>query len=82
MAERQKYIVLKSEEEKIASIIAAEGEAESAQLINKAVSQNGSTLIEIRRYEAAKSIATEIAKNQNISYLPGGSTGNLINIRT
>ena len=38
MAERQKFIVLKSEEEKTASIIAAEGEAEAAQLINKAVS--------------------------------------------
>jgi hypothetical protein len=30
MAERQKFIVLKSEEEKKAAIIAAEGEAEAA----------------------------------------------------
>lgn len=41
MAERQKFVVLKSEEEKKAEIIRAEGEAESARLINEAVKSHG-----------------------------------------
>ena len=53
MAERQKFIVLRSEEEKRAAIIAAEGEAEAASLINNAVIKSGTALIEIRRLEAA-----------------------------
>ena len=81
MAERQKFIVLKSEEEKLAMVIAAEGESEAAQLINQAVIKSGSALIEIRRLEAATIIAQALAKNQNIAYLPGGSTGNLLNLR-
>ncbi len=63
MAERQKFIVLKSEEEKKAAIIAAEGEAEAAQLINASVIKSGPALIEIRRIEAALNIANALSKN-------------------
>lgn len=63
MAERQKFIVLKSEEEKRAMIIAAEGDSEAAHLINQAVIKSGNALIEVRRLEAATHIAQALAKN-------------------
>ena len=42
MAERQRFIVFKDEEEKNAAIIKAEGEAEAARLINDSVKSFGS----------------------------------------
>ena len=41
-AERQKFIVLRDEEEKNAAIIRSEGEAEAAKLINDSVKTYGS----------------------------------------
>lgn len=41
MAERQKFIVLRDEEEKNAAIIRSEGEAEAAKIINDAVKNYG-----------------------------------------
>lgn len=81
MAERQKFVVLRSEQQKLAAIIEAEGEAEAAQLINQSVIKSGNALIEIRRLEAASQIASSLAKNSSVAYLPGGSTGNLLNLR-
>ena len=42
LAERQKFIVLRDEEEKNAKVILSEGEAEAASLINTAVKSFGS----------------------------------------
>lgn len=54
MAERQKFIVLRDEEEKNAAIIRSEGEAEAAKIINDAVKNYGggnfSILIYIHLY--------------------------------
>ena len=80
-AERQKFIVLRDEEEKNAAIIRSEGEAEAAKIINDSVKNFGGAMIEIRRLEAAKHIAEVLAKSPNITWIPGGNTGNLINLR-
>lgn len=40
----------------------------------------GSAQIEIKRLEAAKIIAEELANNPNISFVPDG-TNNLLNLR-
>jgi prohibitin 1 len=69
-SERAKYIVQKSEQEKLASIIRAEGESEAAQLISSALSEAGSGLIELRKIEASKEVANTLAKSKNITYLP------------
>lgn len=50
-AERAKYIVERSEYEKQASIIRAEGEAEAAELISAAITSGGSGVIEVRRID-------------------------------
>ncbi|PKY08910.1 prohibitin [Aspergillus campestris IBT 28561] len=70
-AERARFIVEKAEQERQANVIRAEGEAESADIISKAVSKAGSGLIEIRRIDASKEIAQTLSKNPNVTYLPG-----------
>ncbi|EGR34058.1 prohibitin, putative [Ichthyophthirius multifiliis] len=83
--EKQRYIVQRDEEDKLAQIIRSEGEAEAAQLINQAVKKFGGAQIEIKRLEAAKQIAETLSKSQNITFVPSGSEGKgqnlLLNMR-
>lgn len=71
-AERARFIVEKAEQERQANVIRAEGEAESAETISKAVAKAGDGLIMIRRIEASREIAQTLASNPNVTYLPGG----------
>ncbi|KAI9871178.1 MAG: Prohibitin-1, subunit of the prohibitin complex (Phb1p-Phb2p) [Pleopsidium flavum] len=74
-AERARFIVEKAEQERQANVIRAEGEAESADIISKAVAKAGDGLIMIRRIEASREIAQTLASNPNVTYLPGGGEG-------
>jgi len=74
-AERARFVVQKSEQERLAAIIRAEGEAEAARLITEATNLVGASFIELRRIEAAKEIAEKLSQNNKITYLPGGSQG-------
>ncbi|KAF2659640.1 protein elicitor peat 2 [Lophiostoma macrostomum CBS 122681] len=71
-AERARFVVEKAEQERQANVIRAEGEAEAADTISKAVAKSGDGLILIRRIETQKDIAQMLARNPNVSYLPGG----------
>merc|ERR1711948_74342 len=71
-AERQKFIVQKSEQERQATVVRSEGEAEAAKMISEALKEHGSGLIEVRRIDAAKEIAESLAKSPNVMYLPAG----------
>merc|ERR1719392_25835 len=71
-AERQKFVVAKSEQERLATVIRSEGEAEAAQMISEALKSHGSGLIEVRRIDAAKDIAESLSKSANVMYLPNG----------
>jgi len=71
-AERQKFIVAKSEQERQATVIRSEGEAEAAKMISEALREYGSGLIEVRRIDAAKDIAEALSKSPNVMYLPNG----------
>ncbi|KAL1862291.1 Prohibitin-1, subunit of the prohibitin complex (Phb1p-Phb2p) [Paecilomyces lecythidis] len=73
-AERARFIVEKAEQERQANVIRAEGEAESADIISKAVAKAGDGLIQIRRIDASKEIASTLAQNPNVTYLPGGES--------
>jgi prohibitin 1 len=75
-AERARFIVEKAEQERQANVIRAEGEAEAADTISKAVAKSGDGLVLIRRLESQKDIAQILARNPNVSYLPGGAAGN------
>ncbi len=74
-AERARFIVEKAEQERQANVIRAEGEAESAETISRAVARAGDGLIQIRKIEAAREIAQTLASNPNVTYLPGGEGG-------
>jgi len=74
-AERARFIVEKAEQERQANVIRAEGEAESADIISKAVAKAGDGLIQIRRIEAARDIAQTLSGNPNVTYIPGGGEG-------
>eukprot|EP01092_Planopodium_desertum_P007170 TRINITY_DN29305_c0_g2_i3.p1 TRINITY_DN29305_c0_g2~~TRINITY_DN29305_c0_g2_i3.p1 ORF type:complete len:188 (-),score=54.70 TRINITY_DN29305_c0_g2_i3:28-591(-) len=77
-AERAKYLVEKAKQEKRAAIIIAEGESEAALLIATATA-SGPGFIELRRIEAARTIAETLAKSRNVVYLPS-STNILLNL--
>ncbi|KAJ9457323.1 Prohibitin-6 [Diplonema papillatum] len=78
MAERAKFMVEQAEQEKKGVTILAEGEAESARLIGQAVKQNQSFL-DLRRMEAAKEIATTLARSPNKVMLDSDSL--LVNLK-
>ncbi|RDA90484.1 hypothetical protein CP533_3022 [Ophiocordyceps camponoti-saundersi (nom. inval.)] len=72
-AERARFIVERAEQERQANVIRAEGEAESAETIGKAISKAGNGLIQIRKIEASREIAQTLSSNPNVAYLPSGS---------
>ncbi|KAK3392196.1 band 7 family-domain-containing protein [Sordaria brevicollis] len=74
-AERARFIVERAEQERQANVIRAEGEAESAETISKAIAKAGDGLIQIRKIEASREIAQVLASNPNVAYLPGGGKG-------
>jgi len=77
-AERQTYVVLKAEQEKKASIIRAEGEAQAAIVISKALESSGNGLIEVRRIDAAREVAEVLCRSRGLTYLPGGNNSNML----
>ena len=50
-------------------MIRAEGEAEAAQIVNAALLKSGNGLIEVRRIDTAKEIASSLAKSRNVTYV-------------
>jgi len=71
--EKAKYIVEKAEQERLAVVIRAEGEAEAARLITDATNEVGNSFVELRRIEAAKEIAATLASSSKITYIPANS---------
>jgi len=72
-AERARFIVERAEQERQASVIRAEGEAEAADVISRALNVAGDGLIKIRRLEASKEIAQLLSHNPSVTYLPSGN---------
>lgn len=74
-AERAKFLVDRAEQERKASVIRAEGEAEAAETVSKALAKAGDGLLMIRRLDASREIALTLASSSNVSYLPSGKAG-------
>ncbi|KAK1033166.1 Prohibitin-1, subunit of the prohibitin complex (Phb1p-Phb2p) [Friedmanniomyces endolithicus] len=74
-AERARFVVEKAEQERQANVIRAEGESEAADVIGKAVAKSGNGLIQIRRIETQRDVANLLSHNPNVTYLPGGGSG-------
>merc|ERR1712032_86252 len=77
-AERARFIVDKAKQERRSTVIKAQGEAKSAQLIGDAIRDNPG-YIQLRRLDAARDIAGTIAKSSNKVYLDGESL--LLNVQ-
>lgn len=78
-AERARFVVEKAEQEKQANIIRSEGDSKAAELISDALKQHGQGLIELRKIEAAKEIASTMSRSRNVVYLPR-KEGTLLNL--
>mmetsp|Transcript_14627 Transcript_14627/g.42106 ORF Transcript_14627/g.42106 Transcript_14627/m.42106 type:complete len:283 (+) Transcript_14627:73-921(+) len=72
-AERQQWVVKRAEQERIAVVTRAEGEAEAASIITKAMEKTGNAIVEVRRIDAAKEIAGKLSNSRNVVYLPNTS---------
>nr|AEB38712.1 mitochondrial prohibitin [Macrobrachium rosenbergii] len=73
-AERAKFLVDKAEQEKLAAIISADGDATAASLLAKAFAEAGEGLVELRRIEASEDIAYRLSKNRGVMYLPNNQS--------
>jgi prohibitin 2 len=76
-AERAKFLVKQAEQDKLSTILRAQGEATSAEMIGSALEQNPG-YVELRQLDAAKEIAQTVAKSKNKIYLESNSL--LLNI--
>lgn len=77
MAERAKFKVEQAEQEKLGAIILAEGEAEAAKVIGKAM-QGNPGFLELRKIEAAKVISKSVANGNGDYYLD--ADGLMVNV--
>ena len=59
----------------------AEGESEAAELISDAVTSHGNGMIAVRRIDAAREIAHTLARNRNVTYMPGDGSKMLLNMK-
>eukprot|EP00948_MAST-09A_sp_MAST-9A-sp1_P002137 g2137.t1 len=80
LAEREEYIVEMKKRLKEKDIILAEGDAESAEMISKALKEHGRGYVEVKKIDTAKEIAKVLHRNGNVTYLPGGGAGDGTNI--
>ncbi|CEL58231.1 Prohibitin-1 OS=Schizosaccharomyces pombe (strain 972 / ATCC 24843) GN=phb1 PE=3 SV=1 [Rhizoctonia solani AG-1 IB] len=79
-AERAKFVVEKAEQERQAAVIRAEGEAEAAATISRALDRAGEAFVTFRKIEASKAIAAALAPNRNVSYVPSSGGNILLNV--
>jgi prohibitin 2 len=77
-AERAKYVVQQAQQEKLAQIIKAEGEAKAAELIGKAITTNPA-YVKLKKIEMSQEIAAMISTSRNRVLLDSNSL--LLNFR-
>merc|ERR1711894_803320 len=68
-AEKARFVVEKAEQIKKASIIAAEGDTEAAELLSQAFTKAGEGLVELRRIETAEEVCQSMSSSRNVVYL-------------
>lgn len=71
-AERAKFIVEKSLQEKKSIVIKAQGEAKAAEMVGNAI-KNNPGFVQLRRLDTAKEIATTISRSSNRVFLNADS---------
>ena len=69
-----------AEHERQANVIRAEGEAEAATTIGKALDKAGEAFVTLRRIETAREVATTMSASRNVTYLPASNGNMLMNV--
>ncbi len=72
--------IYQAEQERQAAVIRAEGEAEAAATISRALDRAGEAFVAFRKIEASKAIAASLAGNRNVTYVPSGGSGLLLQL--
>ena len=76
-AERAKFIVEKADQERQAAVIRAEGEAEAAATISRALEKAGEAFVALRKIEASKAIVQSLSGSTGVTWVPS-SSGNVL----
>lgn len=63
-------------------MIRAEGEAEAASTISKALEKAGDAFLALRKIEASKAIVQSLSNNPNVAYIPSGGGNVLLKVPT
>ena len=71
-AERAKFLVEKAIQDKLSTVVRAEGEAQSAKMLSETIRERPEFL-QLRKIEAAREIAQIMSKSQNRVYLNSDS---------
>ena len=74
--------LVKAEQERQAAVIRAEGEAEAAATISRALDRAGEAFVAFRKIEASKAIVQSLAGNPNVTYVPSSGGNVLLNVPT
>lgn len=72
--------LFQAEQERQAAVIRAEGEAEAAATISRALDKAGDGFIAFRKIEASKAIVQSLTSNPNVTYIPSGGGNVLLNV--
>jgi prohibitin 1 len=73
---------LQAEQERQAAVIRAEGEAEAAATISKALDKAGEAFVTFRKIEASKAIVQSLSGNPNVTYVPSSGGNVLLKVPT
>jgi prohibitin 1 len=69
-----------AEQERQAAVIRAEGEAEAATTISRALEKAGEAFVALRKIEASKAIVQSLAQSGNVTWVPASGAGVLLNV--
>lgn len=70
VAEKEKYIVERNEQQFRANLIEIEGKSEAARLILEANKKYGDSYIKLKKLQAARRIAENLSMNPNVAFVP------------
>jgi len=74
------FVCKQAEQERQAAVIRAEGEAEAASTISRALDKAGEAFVALRKIEAAKAIVQSLSANRNVTYVPSSGGNVLLNL--
>ena len=70
----------RQDEETRATIIKAEADAISADMVREAVAANGPGVVAVRKIETARFMVEQLHQNPNISFVQGANTMNMLHL--